>query len=165
MERQQIVQWMGMLQSPDNVAACGAAQALVEESERSGAVEPYMDVFLAMLDGKSSLVRNRAAALIAANARWDTEGRIDAALDSILTHFTDPKPVTARQFVQASPWIAAAKPALADRISDALAAADFSQYADSMRPLLEADRRAALERICAEAREGAREGCAPADAR
>ena len=146
-----IEELMGRLLSPDNAAACGAAGELAAESARSDAAYAHMDTFLAMLSGRSSLVRNRAAALIAANARWDTGGRIDAALEDILAHITDEKPITARQFIKALPEIAAYKPALCARLQAALAAADFSAYAESMRPLLEADRCAALRKIAAQA--------------
>ena len=45
------------------------------------------------------------------------------------------------------PRLARGKPPFQQLMMDALAQADFSGYADSMRPLMEKDRRAALEKI------------------
>lgn len=42
-----------------------------------------------------------AISILAANARWDREGKFDALLDKFLSHVTDVKPITARQCVAA----------------------------------------------------------------
>ena len=96
---------------------------------------------------KNSLVRNRAIAILAANARWDREGKFDALLDEFLSHVTDVKPITARQCVTALPEIAEAKPELVLRIQAALEQADLSNYPDSMQPLILKDIVAALQKI------------------
>lgn len=127
---------MGLLTDKNAALACGAAEALVKESGRRNVCYPYLDELTALLENGNSLVRNRAIAVIAATARWDTEGKMAAVLDALLRHITDEKPITARQCVKALPLIAAAKPECIPRIREALEGADVSGYADSMRPLI-----------------------------
>ena len=96
---------------------------------------------------RDSLVRNRAISILAANARWDKDGKFDLLLDEFLSHVTDVKPITARQCVAALPEIAEAKPNLIPRIRAALEQADLSGYPDSMQPLVLKDIVAALQKM------------------
>ena len=85
--------------------------------------------------------------LIAANARWDREGRLEGCLEEYLSHVADEKPITARQCIQNLPEIARAQPRLAARIAGRLKQADPSRYQDSMAPLIAKDIAAALRKI------------------
>ena len=123
------------------------AQHIVEKSRTSDIWYPCFDRFAELLRHKNSLVRNRAIFILAANARWDREGKFDALLDEFLSHVTDVKPITARQCVAALPEIAEAKPELVLRIRAALEQADLSGYPDSMQPLILKDIVAALQKI------------------
>ena len=122
-------------------------QQIVEESRASDAWYPCFDRFAELLRHKNSLIRNRAIAILAANARWDGDGKFDALLDEFLSHVTDAKPITARQCVAALPEIAEAKPELVLRIRAALEQADLNKYSDSMQPLVLKDIVAALQKI------------------
>lgn len=122
-------------------------QQITEESRASDAWYPCFDRFAELLRHKNSLVRNRAIAILAANARWDREGKFDALLDEFLSHVTDAKPITARQCVAALPEIAEVKPELIPRIRATLEQADLSGYPDSMQPLVLKDIVAALQKI------------------
>ena len=93
------------------------------------------------------LFRSRAISILAANARWDKDGKFDLLLDEFLSHVTDVKPITARQCVAALPEIAEAKPNLIPRIRAALEQADLSGYPDSMQPLVLKDIVAALQKM------------------
>lgn len=135
------------LTGKDAKDAYAFTQQIVEESRASDAWYPCFDRFAELLRHKNSLVRNRAIAILAANARWDREGRVDALLDEFLSHVTDVKPITARQCVASLPEIAEAKPKLVLRIRAALEQADLSSYPDSMQPLILKDIVAALRRI------------------
>ena len=70
---------------------------LLEISTACAEVYPYFDAFVPMLDDKSSFVRTRGLLLIAANARWDTQNKVDAVLDKCLAHILDAKPSVSRQ--------------------------------------------------------------------
>lgn len=122
-------------------------QQIVEESRASDAWYPCFDRFTELLRHRNSLVRNRAIAILASNARWDRAGKLDALLDEFLSHVTDVKPITARQCVAVLPEIAEAKPELVPRIRAALEQANLSGYPDSMQPLILKDIVAALQRI------------------
>lgn len=123
------------------------AQQITAESRESDAWYPYFDQFAVLLRHKNSLVRNRAISILAANARWDTEGKFNALLEEFLSHVTDEKPVTARQCVAALPEIAAAKPELIPKIRSALQKADLSGCPDSMQSLILRDIVAALQEM------------------
>lgn len=106
-----------------------------------------MDQLNGMLDSGSSYIRTRALTLIAYNARWDRDNKINRLIGRYLAHITDAKPVTARQCVQLLPAVAAHKPELRSRIVQALEKADTSIYNSSMRPLVCQDIRRALTEI------------------
>lgn len=138
---------LARLTDKDADAACAYASAVTSESRESPRYYPYLDDFAALLRHKNSLVRNRAAAILAANARWDAAKRYDAILDEFLLHVTDEKPITARQCIKALPEIAAARPELIPRIRSALENADIAGYRDSMRPFILSDTVGALQRL------------------
>lgn len=83
---------------------------LESESERSDAVSLYFDSFASMLNDSNSYIRTRGIRLIAANAKWDKDCKIDEIIDSYLNHIMDDKPITARQTIKALPAIAQYKP-------------------------------------------------------
>jgi len=136
-----------LLAGKDQYAGHEACTDLLAESRRSDAVYLYMDRFAEMLDSKNSYARTRALLLVAANAKWDTSGKIDALIDRYLTHILDKKPITSRQCIQALPELAASKPELKEKILRTLETADLSQYKDTMRPLIEKDLASAAEQI------------------
>lgn len=135
------------LTGKDAKNAYAFTQQIAAESRVSDAWYPYFDRFAELLRHKNSLVRNRAIAILAVNARWDREGKFDVLLDEFLSHVTDVKPITARQCVAAIPEIAEAKPELIPHIRAALEQADLSVYPDSMQPLVLKDIVAALQKI------------------
>ena len=123
-----------------------ALKELLAISQSSNALYPYMEDFIEKIDSDNSYFRTRALALIAANAKWDTDYKIDENIEAILAHITDPKPITARQFIKDLPLLAQSKPDLRQDILNALHSADALRYPLSMRPLVEKDiRRAILE--------------------
>ncbi|MCI9155517.1 MAG: SufBD protein [Lawsonibacter sp.] len=135
------------LRFPKDKIAYAALKELTARSQTSDQVYPFFDEFVAMLGDKNSLVRNRGLVLIAQNARWDADEKLDQTLDAYLDHIMDEKPITARQCIQNLIYILAAKPALASKIRAALESADFSAYPDSLSPLLEKDRIRVLKQI------------------
>lgn len=127
---------MNSLFDKNNTVACGAMKTLAELSEQSDEVYAYMGTFIEMLENENSYVRNRGLILIAANARWDRDFKIDEIIDDYLRHITDPKPITARQCIASLPKIAKNKPDLREDILKVLKSADISHYPDSMRGLV-----------------------------
>lgn len=127
------------LYNKDNKEAYKIFQLLEEQSQKNSEVYNYFEYFIDMMEVKNSYVRTRGLLLIAANAKWDTENKIDEIIDGYLKHIIDEKPITARQFIKALPLVAKYKPELKELILDALLKANVSIYSDSMRPLVEQD--------------------------
>lgn len=144
---EEIEQLVAKLTFPQTKIAYGAFKELEALSQRSDEIYPYFDTFCAMLDAPNSYVRTRGLVLAAQNARWDREEKLEPILDAYLAHVTDEKPITARQCIQNLSAILMAKPKLSPRIRKVLEQADFSQYPDSMSPLLQQDAIKILKQI------------------
>ncbi len=135
------------LKNSDDKKAYQCLKQLENESAISADVYPFFHVFVEMLGNTNSYIRTRGLLLIAANAKWDTDCKIDEIIDSYLKHITDDKPITARQCIKALPSIVKYKPDLKLDIKTALHKADPTKYKDSMRPLVEKDIQKALHDI------------------
>lgn len=135
------------LSQKDNNTAYECLKYLLSESEKNDNVYPFMDVFINMLENENSYIRTRAIMLISANARWDSQDKINKIIDNYLKHITDVKPITARQCVKSLFEIAKHKPDLRAAILKALCDADVSKYKDTMGPLLQKDIQQAIKSI------------------
>lgn len=131
----------------NNKVAYQALQELQKASVETDCVYPYMDQFSDMLDSDHSYIRTRGLTLLAYNARWDKDYKIDEVIDKYVRHITDVKPVTARQCIKLLPMIAKEKPELRNDILSALRKANTCIYDESMRPLVCRDIQKALKEI------------------
>ena len=136
-----------LLFDKNNNIAYKALQELQKESEKSDKVYCYMDQLADMMDSDNSYIRTRGLTLIAYNAKWDKDNKIDEVIDEYLKHIEDIKPITARQCIKLLPMIANNKPELKDDIVSALKKADISIYADSMQSLVYRDIQNSLAEI------------------
>lgn len=138
-DEKSVAQAFEFLHEKDNSIAYKVLQELQEISEKTNLVYPFMDKLGDMLDSDSSYIRTRALTLIAYNARWDKDCKIDEVIGTYLEHITDGRPITARQCIKLLPVIAKDKPELRGDIIKALRNADVSTYSDSMRSLVRKD--------------------------
>ena len=106
-----------------------------------------MDRLSDMLDSDNSYIRTRGLTLLAYNAKWDKDYKIDEVIDKYLKHITDVKPITARQCIKLLPIIAKHKPELKNDVLSALHKADISIYEDSMQSLVYKDIQKSLKVI------------------
>lgn len=143
----QLEELVESLYGKDNTKAYRNFKLLESESEKSNEVYRFLDTFAEMMEGTNSYIRSRGLLLIAANAKWDVDNKIDELIDNYLKHITDEKPITARQCIKCLPTITRYKPDLAEIIENALLMANVNQHADSMRPLVEKDIQAALKEV------------------
>ncbi len=120
---------------------------LESESMNSDAVYAYFDTFAEMLDDLNSYIRTRGIVLIAANAKWDKDYKVDQIIDIYLKHIMDDKPITARQCIKALPIIAKCKPDLINDICNALRKANPQIYKSSMQSLVYKDIQDALTAV------------------
>ena len=125
-----------LLFDKNNNVAYKALQKLQKESEETDCVYPYMDRLSDMLDSDNSYVRTRGLTLLAYNAKWDIDYKIDEIIDKYLKHITDVKPITARQCIKLLPIVAKYKPELKNDILAALYKANISVYADKFVELV-----------------------------
>ena len=136
-----------LLFDKNNKVAYKALQELQKEREETDHVYPYMDRLSDILNSDNSYIRTRGLILIAYNAKWDKDYKIDEVIDDYLKHITDVKPITARQCIKLLPVIAENKLELKNDILSALQKADISFYDDSMQPLVYKDIQKALKEI------------------
>lgn len=118
-----------------------------KESEETDCVYPFVDRLSDMLDSDNSYIRTRGLTLLAYNAKWDKEYKVEEIIDEYLKHITDVKPITARQCIKLLPIIAKHKPELKNDILSALNKANISIYDYSMQPLVYKDIQKALKKI------------------
>lgn len=142
-----IQELVGGLRNKDDKFAYQCLKQLEAISADSDAVFPYFDTFAEMLDDLNSYVRTRGLVLIAANAKWDKDYKIDEVIDNYLKHVMDDKPITARQCIKALPTIARYKPELTDCICNALRKANPQIYKSSMQSLVYNDIQGTLKKI------------------
>lgn len=142
-----IAETFELLFDRNNTTAYKALQNLQKESQETACVYPYMDRLSDMLDSDNSYIRTRGLTLLAYNAKWDKDYKIDEIIDKFLNHITDVKPITARQCIKLLPIIAKYKPELRNDIISALHKANVCIYNDSMQPLVYKDIQKALKEI------------------
>lgn len=142
-----IAETFELLFDKNSNVAYKALQDLQKESEETDCVYPYMDRLSDMLDSDNSYIRTRGLILLAYNAKWDKDYKIDEVIDKYLKHITDVRPITARQCIKLLPIIAKYRPELKNDILSALHKADISVYDDSMLPLVYKDIQKALKEI------------------
>ncbi|MCY6958394.1 SufBD protein [Clostridium brassicae] len=142
-----ITELVTALYSKDNKIAYKCLKLLEAESENSNSVYEFFDRFVEMMEDNNSYIRTRGLILIAANAKWDIDNKIDEIIDNYLKHVLDVKPITARQCIKSLPNIAKHKRDLVACITEALLKADTEIYKDSMQTLVYKDIRSTLEKI------------------
>ena len=142
-----IAETFELLFDKNNNIAYRALQNVQKESQETDCVYPYMDRLSDMLDSDNSYIRTRGLTLLAYNAKWDKDYKIDEIIEKYLKHITDVKPITARQCIKLLPLVATYKPELKNDILFALHKADICVYEDSMQPLVYKDIQKALKEI------------------
>jgi hypothetical protein len=142
-----IAETFELLFNKNNNVAYKALQTLQKQSEETDCVYPYMDRLSDMLDSDNSYIRTRRLTLLAYNAKWDKDYKIDEVIDKYLKHITDVKLITARQCIKLLPIIAKHKPKLKSDILSKLHKADISIYEDSMQSLVYNDIQKSLKVI------------------
>lgn len=101
-------------------------------------VYPNWQIFRDKLKSTNSYQRSIGLMLMAENVKWDTQNRMDAALDDYLALLRDEKPITVRQCIQALSKIIPHKPELGEKIAAALLALDLLSIKETMRkPILQ----------------------------
>lgn len=126
----QLVEWLNL--KDDNVRY----QAFLLLQNRSlfrDDVYPYWDTFRSKLRSDNSYQRSIGLMLLAENAKWDKENRMEDTIDEFLMLLNDEKPITIRQCIQSLGKIASAKPGLNDMIASRLISFNLISIKETMR--------------------------------
>ena len=73
-----------ILYSKNSKEAYAALKVLLNVSAQSDELYPYFDQFVAMSEDADFYIRTRGLLLIAANARWDEDNKIDECIAQLL---------------------------------------------------------------------------------
>ena len=106
---------------------------LQHRSAAAGDVYPFWDVFCEKLKSDNSFQRSIGLMLIAENARWDSENRLDSIIDDYLLILKDEKPITVRQCIQSLSKILPYKRHLHGKIANKLMTLDMKTIRETMR--------------------------------
>lgn len=128
-----------LLKDKDDKKAYEAAKEIGVKSAETSEYYELFDEFIGMLGEKSSYVRTRGFCLACAQARWDSDGKIDDAFDKMSVLLNDEKPTVVRQCLGALHEVALYRPELCERIREAVKNIDLNRYKDSMSPLIKKD--------------------------
>lgn len=126
----QLIEWLAL--KDDNIRF----QAFLLLQNRSiffDDVYRYWDTLRNKLKSDNSYQRSIGLMLIAENARWDLENRMEGIIDEYLMLLNDEKPITIRQCIQSLGTIVTAKPGLQDKITSALINLDLMTVKETMR--------------------------------
>lgn len=105
-------------------------------SESSSDIHPYWDTFLHKCKSDNSYQRSIGLMLMAENAKWDTDNKMESSINDYLALLKDEKPITVRQCIQSLGKIVPYKPGLKDVICKNLLSVDLSAVSDTMRKLI-----------------------------
>ncbi len=93
-------------------------------------------MFSEKLASDNSYHRSIGVMLLAANARWDKEGKTASVLDAFLAVLKDEKPITVRQCIQSLLLIVPYHKELAQTIAERLLSLNLLELRDTMRKLI-----------------------------
>ena len=124
------------LSEKDDKLRYGAFLLLNERAQTQPDVYPFWDVFAGKLQSDNSYQRSLGLMLLAANARWDHEGKTAAVLENYLATLRDEKPITVRQCILSLLQIVPSHPELAERIAERLLSLNLLEIRDTMRKLV-----------------------------
>lgn len=129
----QLVEW---LSEKDDKIRYQSLLMLQNRSLYSDDVYPFWDIFRRKIKSENSYQRSIGLMLIADNAKWDKDNRIDGTIDEYLTLLNDEKPITVRQSIQSLRNIVPYKSHLHPKIANKIMSINISDIKETMRKLI-----------------------------
>lgn len=126
----QLVEWLSL---KDDKIRYQAFLLLQNRALSFDDVYPYWDIFQKKLKSDNSYQRSIGLMLIAKNVKWDTENRMEDAIDEYLEFLNDEKPITIRQGIQSLGKIVPYKPGLNNKIAAGLISFNLMSVKETMR--------------------------------
>jgi hypothetical protein len=129
----QLVEW---LSEKDDTIRYQAFLLLQHRSMSFDDVYPFWDIFRNKLKSDNSYQRSIGLMLIADNAKWDTENKLDDTIHDYLLILNDEKPITVRQCLQSLCKIVPCKNYLLAEIANKIMSIDLYGIKETMRKLI-----------------------------
>ena len=136
LEKDDIPQLVDWLSEKDDKIRYPSFLLLQARSEKYEDVFPYWNTFVDKLNDPNSFQRNIGLRLIAANVRWDKQGKFNAICDRFLAHCNDEKPVTVRQCIQSLCSVVPFNTSCRAKIVNRLMSIDIPQRRESQQKLI-----------------------------
>lgn len=128
-----------LLKDADDKKAYAIFKEIKAESEVSDTHYKDFEGFLNLINHSSSFVRTRGFALCCAQAKWDSEGKLERHLPELMKMLSDDKPTAVRQCIKALYEVVEYKGELSEKIKAGLEGIEIDKYNDSMMPLIKKD--------------------------
>lgn len=125
-----LVEW---LSEKDDKIRYQAFLLLQYRSQSFNDVYPFWDDFRIKLKNNNSYQRSIGLMLIAENAKWDLESKLEDSIDEYLSLLKDEKPITIRQCIQSLGKIVPYKQNLNNRIADKLISFNITGIKETIR--------------------------------
>ena len=141
---------MGLIEellNKDDIKAYTVFKETVDKCNESNEYYQYFDEFLSFLDNKSAFVRIRGFILCFKETKWDTDGKLDSALDKLLMIFKDDKPSVVRQSINGLIDMPDVFSKYHVKISQALDLIELDKYKDTVKPLIIKDKERLLKEL------------------
>jgi len=129
----ELPQLVDLLSEKDDKVRYQAFLLLQYRSQLFNDVYPFWETFRSKLKSDNSYQRSIGLMLIADNVRWDSENRMDDAINEYLELLKDEKPITVRQCIQSLGKIVKYKPDLNGKIAARLINFDMTEIRETMR--------------------------------
>lgn len=126
---------VGWLAEKDDKIRYHSLLVLQSRSKDSNDLYRYWQIFRDKLKSDNSYQRSIGLTMIAANVKWDKDGRFDEMFDEFCALLADEKPITVRQCIQSFEDIVPCKPLLCTKIADTLMDIDILSARETMRKL------------------------------
>lgn len=131
-----LLQLAQLLSEKDDKIRYQALLLLQHRSEYNNDVYNLWNIFYEKLKDKNSYQRSIGLMLIAENAKWDKDNKLDNIIDDYLFVLNDEKPITVRQCIQALSKIVPYKRQLHQKMANELMSIKISDIKETMRKLI-----------------------------
>lgn len=133
LSKDDLQQLVELLCEKDDKIRYQALLLLKERSMSDNGVYQYWDIFKEKLSNENSYQRSIGLMLIASNAEWDNDNRMEDTIDDYLQLLTDEKPITVRQCIQALGNVVIFKKELQLKIAKSLMSLNLQKVKETMR--------------------------------
>lgn len=122
-------------------------KSIENEIMESNKYYEYIDDFFKMLDNENSHIKLRGFKLICKLAKYDEQDKIKSNIDLLLSVLDDDRPSIVRQCLSDINLLLLYIPQLSSKVERKLKNLNVSKYKDTMKPLIEKDIKAIIEKL------------------